>query len=652
MNPRPREIEMLLLTAFAAVPLYATQAVSAASLILFHTVISAMIVRVAMGKSPEIIPEPVMRVVAMGYVVFYVIDAALISRSAIAASTHLVLFIALYQPIDGMRRPNLGQRLLTAALIFTASISTSTHIAIILFVIAFGFLMFRQMMYVSHVETARLAGREYADAPSSRAAMFYLTGTSVLAAMLFPIVPRVRNPLVRGLTGSLSNATTGLSATIDFNHERTSTPDPSVVARIWMGQEAVPFFTPVRLRGTVYDRFNHNQWLQTPGYGRVIRQRNGSYAIARPSGFTRSATVQQHLVRGNRLFVPTGTYAIAGLPVLFSGPLREQLTTVLSQGRDLVTLDVGLARTIRPLYPESPRVIDYPATPAVAALAQRIVAGSGDSAGKATAIEQYLLRNYRYVARPEEIGHPMTVDDFLLREKRGHCEYFAAGMVALMSVEGVPARIVGGFYGGRLNPLTGYFLVRREDAHAWVEVWDGSKWETYDPTPPSMRPGNAQAGLLSMYASAISDSVNYFWDRYVLTYGLADQIALAAEVITRVRASLDTLRNALRARPRVSPIYFVMAIAAILFVALLIVAIARRRRPMFDVLAEHLARLGIEVGPSMTMEEALRRLRFQHGDQARDLEPLIALYEAERFSARRDARRMSIIRRRLAELRG
>ena len=35
-----------------------------------------------------------------------------------------------------------------------ASIATSTHITIILFVIAFGFVMFRQLMYVSHVETA------------------------------------------------------------------------------------------------------------------------------------------------------------------------------------------------------------------------------------------------------------------------------------------------------------------------------------------------------------------------------------------------------------------------------------------------------------------------------------------------------------------
>jgi transglutaminase-like putative cysteine protease len=651
MHPQRREIELLLLTAFAAVPLYATQAAGIVPIAIFHAVLIAMIVRVARGKTPEIVPEGVMRAIAMAYVVFYVIDAAFISHSAIAASTHLVLFIALYQPIDGMRKPNEAQRLLTTALIFIASIATSTHITIVLFVVAFGFMMFREMMYMSHVETARSVGREYADAPSSRAAAFYLTGTTVLAAVLFPIMPRVRNPLVHGIAGTLTNATTGLSSTIDFNHERTSTPDPTVVARVWMGPEAVPFFAPVRLRGAVYDRFHNNQWLQSRGDAHEIRERDGAFAIARPIGFRRSATVQQRFIRQNRLYIPTGTYAISGLPVLFSGPLREELSTLQppTGSGDSVTFTVSLARAAIPVRPEYPHIVDYPATPQTLALAARIVGNERSATGKAAAIEQFLLRNYRYVARPESIGHPMTVDDFLLREKRGHCEYFAAGMVALLSLQRVPARIVGGYYGGRLNPLTGYFLVRREDAHAWVEVWDGSKWTTYDPTPPSMRPGNTQGGLLSTYATAISDSVNYFWDRYVLTYGLGDQVALAADLLTRARATLDSLKQR---RFRLPAINLVPAIAAILFAVLLVTALARRRRSLFDNLAQHLARLGIEVGPSMTMEEALERLKRDLPTAAQDLAPLIAMYEAERFSPQHDARRVAAIRKRLAELRG
>ena len=199
-------------------------------------------------------PSRLMRWLAIAYVPFYVVDAAVLSRSAIAASTHLVLFIAAYQPIESVHRENQEQRLLTAALIFIASLATSTHVTIILFVIAFAFFMFRQLMYLSHLETARALEQQYADAPSSRAAGFYLAGAIAIGALLFPLLPRLRNPLVRGLTGPLPGATTALSDTINLNQRRSSPNDATVVARVWVDRESRAFFTPLRLRGTIYDR--------------------------------------------------------------------------------------------------------------------------------------------------------------------------------------------------------------------------------------------------------------------------------------------------------------------------------------------------------------------------------------------------------------
>src|SRR5712691_12894196 len=96
---RAREIEMLLLTMFAAIPLYFTQTMGPLPLVVFHILMAGIVLRVAAGKGPELIPSAVMRGLGVAYIVFYVIDAAAISRSAIAASTHLVLFIATYQSI-------------------------------------------------------------------------------------------------------------------------------------------------------------------------------------------------------------------------------------------------------------------------------------------------------------------------------------------------------------------------------------------------------------------------------------------------------------------------------------------------------------------------------------------------------------------------
>src|SRR5690606_17973395 len=53
----------------------------------------------------------------------------------------------------------------------------------------------------------------------------------------------------------------------------------------------------------------------------------------------------------------------------------------------------------------------------------------------------------------------------------------------LMRAAGIPARVVTGYTGGYRNPFGGYWVVRRMDAHAWVEVWlDGQGWVRVDPT--------------------------------------------------------------------------------------------------------------------------------------------------------------------------
>lgn len=653
MSAKRREVELLLLAMLAAVPLYATLTISLPPLLAFHALMAVMVVRVARGRSPEIIPAPVMRALAVGYIVFYVVDAAVISRNAIAASTHLILFIALYQPIESLRKDNQLQRLLTASLIFVASVATATHIAIIPFVIAFGFMLFRQLIAISYQESVAAVAPAAArpPTPAGRAAGFYVAATAAFGMALFPLLPRVRNPIVPGMLGRLSNAATGLSESIDFNEQREILPDATVVSRVWMGQDTIPFFTPLRLRGSLYERFGNNKWVQGRRDFAPLPAREGSTQVARPVGFSRHATVQQRLTMGGRLFLPVGTWQIDGLAPIYEGPSRD-LFMVWQTRREVVNYDVLLARTTTPLRVRRVPVSNYPVTPPVLAMARQITGNLTDPMAKAGAIEHYLATRFRYTPNPADIGHTMTVDNFLLKEQRGHCEYFAAGMVALLTAVDVPARIAGGFYGGKLNPLTGYFVVRREDAHAWVEAYDGAAWQTFDPTPPSLRPGNSQGGLVGLYASALGDSINYFWDRYILTFGLADQVSLAIDAIRSVRSLVASIgRGARRSASELMSVQFGVTLLVIVAAGIVLVWVVRGRHSLFDQLAAHLRALGIEVGASMTMEEALDELRRGRPDAAAALAPLIRLYEEEQFSGRRDRGRVRAIRRALEQLR-
>ncbi|MBN2195370.1 MAG: DUF3488 domain-containing protein [Polyangiaceae bacterium] len=98
-------------------------------------------------------------------------------------------------------------------------------------------------------------------------------------------------------------------------------------------------------------------------------------------------------------------------------------------------------------------------------------------------IEARLQVEYRYSLEFEREPGRDPLLDFLLRDRRGHCEYFAGSLALLGRVAGVPTRLVTGYRIAESNPW-GYAVVRQRHAHAWVEAWLDGRWVTFDPTPP------------------------------------------------------------------------------------------------------------------------------------------------------------------------
>ncbi len=89
---------------------------------------------------------------------------------------------------------------------------------------------------------------------------------------------------------------------------------------------------------------------------------------------------------------------------------------------------------------------------------------------------------FYYTLSPPEPGEN-SVDGFLFDTRRGYCEHYASAFVFIMRASGVPARVVGGYCGGEMNPYGGYLMIRQKDAHAWAEVFDeGKGWVRVDPT--------------------------------------------------------------------------------------------------------------------------------------------------------------------------
>lgn len=102
---------------------------------------------------------------------------------------------------------------------------------------------------------------------------------------------------------------------------------------------------------------------------------------------------------------------------------------------------------------------------------------------KASSLFQKQLKDFSYSLSPGKMSSNRPLDDFFFKKKVGFCEHFSAAFALYLRILGIPSRVVVGFHGGEYNPLGKYYLVKGQDAHAWVEAWNENKgWVRIDPT--------------------------------------------------------------------------------------------------------------------------------------------------------------------------
>src|SRR6267143_1585176 len=119
-------------------------------------------------------------------------------------------------------------------------------------------------------------------------------------------------------------------------------------------------------------------------------------------------------------------------------------------------------------------------------LAHKLLDNIPTTYDRAEALETY-LRSPPFQYTPQVKATPPgrdPVDYFLFDLKQDFCEYFASAMVIMLREEGIPARLVEGFTTGTYDAASGEYVVREQDAHAWVEVYFPQYgWIEFEPTP-------------------------------------------------------------------------------------------------------------------------------------------------------------------------
>lgn len=147
----------------------------------------------------------------------------------------------------------------------------------------------------------------------------------------------------------------------------------------------------------------------------------------------------------------------------------------------------------------------------------------------ASAIRDYLQVGFEYTTDlPSPPGSVDPIVWFLETSKRGHCEYYASAMTTMLQSLGVPARLVTGYVAAEFNSLTGEYVVRESNAHAWVEVYLGNgRWQTFDPTPSGVidnlhRPSDSLASQIRQWY----DMIEFNWSSSIVGFDKLKQSSL------------------------------------------------------------------------------------------------------------------------------
>ncbi|MFL6262123.1 MAG: transglutaminaseTgpA domain-containing protein [Thermoanaerobaculia bacterium] len=492
----------------------------------------AVFLRRASLDPPRWLPSWGMNVLGLVYLPLFFLDMFVLSRGLVQPVIHLCLFAVLVKLFAIVRERDKWQASIGVFFLFLAAMGTSVHPTIVLYLIGFLVLVLVLLTRFAFLHVLSGFGREdpaLALIPLRGFLLLATAATVVIAVPMFMLLPRVRAPFIVGRGGGsgVTLEAAGFSDQVTLDSIGRIRGSREVVLRV-LEEGTSGVEREMRFKAATYDVYQGGTWRRSPSQGNLQRGQGVRFRLG-PEKPARWATLWLQPLHSQSLPLPVETAVIeprvSSLSIDAGGAVSFPFSPL-----EVQEYRVGLAKApvlagATPTGTADPTLDLTGVTPKVAALAAEVM-GQGTPLQRARRLESHLIDNYTYTLDFVGRSPDNPIEDFLFRYHSGQCEYFASSMVLMLRSQGVPAHLVTGFLGGEYNPFEGYYIVRENNAHAWVEAYlPAQGWRIFDPTPPAGRPAAGKEGAM-LLAQQAWDFLLFRWDRYVLTFGLYDQLRI------------------------------------------------------------------------------------------------------------------------------
>jgi hypothetical protein len=344
-----------------------------------------------------------------------------------------------------------------------------------------------------------------------------------LCLVFFFIAPRARLPLGQAQMNSM----VGGEGTVGFS-ERVALGSVSSIQEInaLAFRAEMPLIAPKYMfwRGFVLDIFDGREWA--PGLrmhaDKVSHQ--GEFTVQQDIFIENGGYMKPAFALDTPMMVDAQNVVYIGDGIFVNASFRNRLRrySAVSALSDVLRPQTGTIQ--REHYLRLPDNF----SPSIRKIAEEVTDGL-DDAGKPDAIMRYLS--------PPDFSYTLTglpvsenpLEEFMIRSKKGNCEYFATAMAVMLRMSGIPSRLVAGYRGGIYNDSGGYYVVNQSSAHVWVEAWNDAEglWRRYDPTPASDEAGGGSYGAATYgFWWQYFDYINYNVSRIFMEYERESQSKL------------------------------------------------------------------------------------------------------------------------------